>query len=145
MNPRASSSEALPTLLVIDDETAIQKILSFYFKEKFNVVACNNGHEALAWMYGGNMPDMIVADINMPVLNGMDFLKEVKSSGLFAELPLLFLSGVDNTDTKIACLEAGADDFIIKPFNPKELGARINSILRRTSAVANFNHTAKVY
>lgn len=145
MNSRSSSAETLPTLLVIDDEAAIQKILTFYFKDKFNVVACNNGHDALAWMYRGNMPDFIVADFNMPVLNGMDFLKEIKGSGMFAELPLLFLSGVDNTDTKIACLEAGADDFIIKPFNPKELGARINSILRRTSPIANFNHSAKVY
>lgn len=131
MNRSLTKPEDLPILLVVDDEVAIQKILTFYFKDSFRVVTCNNGYEAIAWLYGGHMPHFIVADINMPVLNGMDFLKEIKGSGMFAGLPLLFLSGVDNSDTKVACLEAGADDFVIKPFNPRELRARINSIVRR--------------
>src|SRR5215210_4971672 len=130
------SSPAL-TLLVIDDETAIQKILTHFFKDKFDVVTCNNGKEALGWLYNGNFPDIIIADINMPVLNGMEFLKEIKQSGLYSNVPLLFLSGMDNSVTKISCLEAGADDFIIKPFNPRELQARMNSILRRTQLFQN--------
>lgn len=133
-NPQQRS---LPTLLVVDDEIAIQKILTFYFKNFFQVVTCNNGQEALAWLYSGNMPHFIVADVNMPVLNGMEFMKELKASGLFAGLPLLFLSGEDNSETKVGFLEAGADDFIIKPFNPRELKARIFSIARRTGMAQN--------
>ena len=121
----------LPVLLVVDDENAIQKILTHYFKQTFTVVNCNNGREALNWMYSGNFPDFIVADVNMPVLNGMDFLREIRQSGLFSAVPLLFLSGTEGSDTKIACLEAGADDFLVKPFNPRELQARINAILKR--------------
>lgn len=132
MNPHPATTQNLLTLLVVDDETAIQKILTHYFKDTFTVVSCNNGREALAWMYKGNFPDVIVADVNMPELNGMDFLKEVKASALYDAVPLLFLSGNDSSDTRIACLEAGADDFIIKPFNPRELKARMNSILRRS-------------
>ncbi len=132
MNTDPSTTEAPLTLLVVDDEAAIQKILTHYFKARFNVVTCNNGREALAWLYKGNFPDFIIADVNMPELNGMDFLKEIKASGLYAAVPLLFLSGADSSDTRIACLEAGADDFIIKPFNPRELQARMNSILRRS-------------
>lgn len=119
------------TMLVIDDETAIQKILTHFFKEKYQVITCNNGREALEWLYSGNLPDFIVADINMPVLDGLEFMNEIKESGLFYSIPLIFLSGVDNSETKIKCLEAGADDFIIKPFNPKELDARIKAIQRR--------------
>lgn len=117
--------------MVVDDEAAIQKILTHYFTKEFNVVTCNNGREALAWLYKGNFPDFIIADVNMPELNGMDFLKALKESGLYGSVPLLFLSGNDSSDTRIACLEAGADDFIIKPFNPRELQARMTSILRR--------------
>lgn len=131
MNPHPAATGAARTLLVVDDEAAIQKILTHYFKDSFAVVTCNNGREALAWLYSGNFPDCIVADVNMPVLNGMDFLKEIKTSGLYGNVPLVFLSGNDSSDTRIACLEAGADDFLIKPFNPRELQARLHSILRR--------------
>jgi DNA-binding response OmpR family regulator len=137
MKNQNDSPEPLPTLLVVDDENAIQKILTFYFKNTYRVVTCNNGRDALAWLYQGNMPRFIVADINMPVLNGMEFLKEIKSSGLYAGVPLLFLSGNDSSDTRIACLEAGADDFMIKPFNPRELQARMNTILRRSLITSN--------
>ncbi len=120
-----------PSLLVIDDENAIQKILTHFFRQQYQVITCNNGKEALAWLYQGHLPSFIVADINMPVLNGMEFLKEIKSSGLFSNIPLLFLSGNDSSETRIACIEAGADDFLIKPFNPRELQARMNAIFRR--------------
>ena len=136
MNSQTPATEEQLTLLVVDDETAIQKILTHYFKERFNVITCNNGREALSWLYKGNFPDFIIADVNMPELNGMDFLKELKESGLYNSVPLLFLSGNDSSDTRIACLEAGADDFIIKPFNPRELQARLNSILRRSQLVS---------
>ena len=86
----------------------------------------------MIWLYQGNFPDIIIADINMPILNGPNFIAEIKSSGLFSKIPLMMLSGVDNSETRINCLEAGADDFMIKPFNPRELEARLNSILRRT-------------
>lgn len=131
MKNQLSIPRAMPVLLVVDDETAIQKILTHYFKQTFTVVTCNNGREALNWLDSGNFPDFIVADVNMPVLNGMDFLREIRQSGLYSSVPLLFLSGSDSSDTKISCLEAGADDFIIKPFNPRELHARINVILKR--------------
>ena len=137
MKNQFDSTKSLPALLVVDDENAIQKILTFYFKDSYRVVTCNNGRDALAWLYQGNLPRFIVADINMPVLNGMEFLKEIKTSGLYAAVPLLFLSGNDSSDTRISCLEAGADDFMLKPFNPRELQARMNTILRRSLATLN--------
>ncbi|MCY7421245.1 MAG: response regulator transcription factor [Chitinophagaceae bacterium] len=119
-------------VLVVDDEESIQKILKHYFKDKHEVFTSNNGQEALTWMYDGNVPDFIIADINMPVINGFDFIEELKSSGFFSHIPLIILSGIDKSDTKIKCLEAGADDFMTKPFNPRELEARLNSIMKRT-------------
>ncbi len=120
------------SMLAIDDEVSIQLILQHYFKEKFSVITKGNGKEALAWMQEGNIPDIIVADINMPEMDGNAFIDQVRSSGFLKNIPMVMLSGSDTTDNKIRCLEAGADDFMVKPFNPRELAARLNGILRRS-------------
>lgn len=119
------------TILMIDDESAMQKIVKQYFKDVHTVVPQNNGREALIWLYQGNLPDIIIADINMPILNGPAFIAEIKSSGLFSDIPLIVLSGEDKSDIRIDCLDAGADDFMLKPFNPRELEARLNAVMRR--------------
>ncbi len=120
------------SMLAIDDEVSIQLILQHYFKENFSVITKGNGKEALTWMQEGNIPDIIVADINMPEMDGYAFIDQVRSSGFLKNIPMVMLSGSDTTDNKIRCLEAGADDFMVKPFNPRELAARLNGILRRT-------------
>ena len=119
------------SMLAIDDEVSIQLILQHYFKGDFTVITKGNGKEALAWMQEGNIPDIIVADINMPEMDGYTFIDHVRSSGFLKNIPMIMLSGSDSTDNKIRCLEAGADDFMVKPFNPRELAARLNGILRR--------------
>jgi len=121
------------TLLAVDDEKSILMILDFVFGKKYNVVQKNNGQEASEWLQQGNMPDVIVADMNMPEMNGFEFILQIRSSGLYRDVPLIMLSGNENTADKIKCLNAGADDYLIKPFNPEELEARINNIYRRMS------------
>jgi len=119
------------TMLAIDDEVSIQLILQHYFKEDFVVITKGNGREALGYMQEGHIPDIIVADINMPEMDGYTFIDHVRSSGFLKNIPMVMLSGSDSTDNKIRCLESGADDFMVKPFNPRELAARLNGILRR--------------
>jgi len=119
------------TLLAIDDEKSILMILDFVFGKKYKVVQKTNGKEATEWLQLGNMPDVIVADMNMPEMNGFEFILQIRSSGLYRDVPLIMLSGNENTADKIKCLNAGADDYLIKPFNPEELEARINNIYRR--------------
>jgi len=123
------------TLLALDDEISILKILDFYFGKTYNVVAKQNGKEALEWMQQGVIPDVIVADINMPELNGIEFIKQIRSSGFFKDITLIMLSGNEGSAEKIKCLKAGADDYLIKPFNPEELEARIDNIFRRLKKV----------
>lgn len=120
-------------MLAIDDEVSMQLILKNYFKSDFLVITKNNGKDALEWMLEGNFPDMIIADINMPHMDGYTFIEQVKASGYLSNIPMVILSGNDFTNNKIRCLESGADDFIVKPFNPRELAARIKAILRRTT------------
>ncbi len=123
------------TLLALDDEISILKILDFYFNKNYNVVSKQNGKEALEWMQQGVIPDVIIADVNMPELNGLEFIKQIRSSGFFRDVPLIMLSGNEGSVDKIKCLKAGADDYLIKPFNPEELEARIDNIFRRLKKV----------
>jgi DNA-binding response OmpR family regulator len=123
------------TLLALDDELSILKILDFYFNKTYNVVAKQNGKEALEWMQQGVIPDVIIADVNMPEINGLEFIRQIRSSGFFKDVPLIMLSGNEGSTDKIKCLKAGADDYLIKPFNPEELEARIDNIFRRLKKV----------
>ncbi len=123
------------TLLALDDEISILKILDFYFNKNYNVVSKQNGKEALEWMQQGIIPDVIIADVNMPELNGLEFIKQIRSSGFFRDVPMIMLSGNEGSSDKIKCLKAGADDYLIKPFNPEELEARIDNIFRRIKKV----------
>lgn len=133
-NPKPRTmNPAIPTktMLAVDDEVSIQMILQHYFQENFTVVTKGNGEEALQWIQEGHIPDVIVADIQMPKLDGYAFIDQVRSSGFLSHVPLVMLSGSDSSENRIRCLEAGADDYLIKPFNPRELAARVNGILRR--------------
>ncbi len=118
-------------LLAVDDEKAILMILNFVFGKKYEVIQKTNGKEALEWMQQGNIPDVIIADMNMPELNGYEFITQIRSSGYFRDVPLIMLSGNESSADKIKCLKAGADDYLVKPFNPEELEARIENIFRR--------------
>lgn len=125
------------TLLVIDDSKSILSVISYIFSSKYTVVKKLNGVEALDWMSEGNLPDVIVSDINMPEMDGLELLRHLKSSGLYEYIPIIILSSNDNSAEKIRCLRMGADDYLIKPFNPEELEARIANIIKRTSKYLN--------
>ncbi len=117
-------------LLAVDDEKSILMILDFVFGKKYEVTQKNNGKEALTWMQEGNIPDVIIADLNMPELDGFEFIEQVRSSGFYRNIPLIMLSGNESTQDKIKALKNGADDYLVKPFNPEELEARIDNIFR---------------
>jgi DNA-binding response OmpR family regulator len=120
------------SLLIIDDEPSITKILEHFLRKDFDVMVKNDGSEGMLWLEQGNQVDLIIADLNMPNLSGKEFLKVAKASNLYSEIPIIILSGSDESSERIQCLNLGADDFMIKPFNPMEVHAKINAILRRS-------------
>ncbi|GAB3845935.1 response regulator [Hymenobacter terrigena] len=123
-------------LLVIDDEPAIQLILEHFFSNEYEVVLTANGRDALEWLQQGLRVDVIVADYEMPIMNGLDFVRELRAFPAYEYTPLLMLSGTDETSKKILCLKQGADDYLVKPFNPEELEIRIKKIMGRARAHA---------
>jgi DNA-binding response OmpR family regulator len=122
------------TILVIDDEIAMLKILSHVLGSTYDIVAKSDGDEALFWLQQGNIPDLIVVDINMPHIDGFSFIKNLRASGFFRDIPIIVLSSNDKSEDRIKCLNLGADDFLLKPFNPEELKARIFSLFRRIAS-----------
>lgn len=118
-------------LLIIDDSKSILSVISYIFSHKFEVVKKNNGLEAWTWIQEGNIPDIIVCDINMPEMDGWEFLKNLKANSLYEDIPVIILSTIDSTPEKIRFLKLGVEDYLVKPFNPEELDARIENILRR--------------
>lgn len=120
-------------VLIIDDEPIMRKLLEQILKDKYEVISLENGREALEWMYSGNIPDLVVADLNMPEINGFEYIEKVRESGFFSDVPLIVLSGEESSSERIKCLKLGANDYLIKPFNPEELGLRIDNLIRLRS------------
>lgn len=122
--------ERQQTVLIADDEAQIREILSLYFKkEGFKVIEAADGAEALVQVQAGK-PDIILLDIMMPVLDGLEVCKQVRK---ISDVPIIMLTAKDSDDDCILGLEIGADDYISKPFNTREVVARVKAVLRRTS------------
>ena len=125
------SSTNLQKIIIIEDDFAIKTLICAVLESNFVVTSFENGMDALAYLHKGNIPDIIISDLNTPEMNGYELLVQLKTSNFFNTIPVLILSGEEGSETRIKCLEAGADDYIVKPFNPRELEVRINVILKR--------------
>jgi DNA-binding response OmpR family regulator len=119
------------TLLIVDDEPAIRLLLKQFFGKKYTIVTHDNGKQAVEWLSGTNEIPVMILDLNMPEMSGIEVIKHVRASAVHRTSPLIVLSSKESSADRIACLRAGADDYVVKPFNPEELDARIDAILRR--------------
>lgn len=119
-----------PSLLLIDDEAAIGMIVRIQFEKDYELTMMTNGLNGMKWIAAGNIPDIIVLDLNMPEMNGIDFLKEVRKLNYFKNTPMIVLSGEDSSAKRIEAFKNGADDFINKPFNPIELRVRMERFFK---------------
>ncbi|WP_316832063.1 response regulator transcription factor [Pedobacter aquatilis] len=118
-------------ILIVEDDIFMQAILEEILSSTYDIDIRSNGMDALSFLQNGNIPDLIIADLNTPKLSGLELIEQVKVSDFFNSVPIIILSGEESSDKRIKCLDAGADDFIVKPFNPAELEARIRVVLRR--------------
>lgn len=124
-------------ILAVDDDSSIRELLEFLLRNHYDVVTKKDGMEAMLWLSDGNIPDLIITDVDMPRLNGYEFFKNVRRSGFYRDIPIMVLSGLENSKLIITCLQQGADDYILKPFNPDSLYAKINRVLTETSISSN--------
>lgn len=115
-------------ILIVDDDPHIREVLSFALsKAGMETREAGDGEEALAAVGKWN-PDLVILDINMPRLDGIEVCRRLRATG---DVPVLFLSSRDDEIDRVVGLELGADDYVVKPFSPREVVARVNAILKR--------------
>ncbi|HEY7280968.1 MAG TPA: response regulator transcription factor [Actinomycetota bacterium] len=118
-------------ILVVDDEPAVRESLDRALRlEGYEIELASNGEQALRAI-GDRLPDAVVLDVMMPVLDGLATCRAIRAAGM--RLPILMLTARDEISDRVAGLDAGADDYLVKPFALEELLARIRALLRRTA------------
>ncbi|WP_426956850.1 response regulator [Muricoccus radiodurans] len=119
----------MPRILIVDDDPAIRDVVSFALSRAgFEIVTASDGAEGLA-RAGDSAPDLIVLDVMLPEMEGTEVCRAIRRSG--SDVPILFLSSRDDEVDRVVGLEIGGDDYLTKPFSPRELVARVRAILRR--------------
>lgn len=116
-------------ILLVDDEIAILKLLEFILKDEYDLTTRSNGFDAISWLDNGNVPDLIISDMEMPYFDGADFVKSLKVSGYYRNVPLIVLSGSDTLENIHNRIPYPINGLMSKPFNPSILKEKIKTLL----------------
>jgi two-component system phosphate regulon response regulator PhoB len=121
------------TILVIDDEKDLIELVRYNLeREGFDVIGAPDGESGLK-MAAQSQPDVILVDVMLPGIDGLDVCRMLRSNNRTARIPVIMLTAKSAESDRVVGLELGADDYVTKPFSPRELGARVKAVLRRTS------------
>jgi signal transduction histidine kinase/DNA-binding response OmpR family regulator len=126
-----------PTLLIVDDDDDLRRYIDKVFSSEFTVLQAINGQEGytLAQQY---LPDLIISDIAMDELDGMELCKKVKENASLSHIPVILLTASTTSETRLRGIEAGADDYITKPFEKELLKARVVSLLKKRNSLQQY-------
>lgn len=118
------------TILIVDDESEMRDLIKVCLFEKYQFEEAIDGEDAIVNLENKRV-DLVLLDVMMPTMNGLDVIKEMKTRERFKEIPIIMLTALGESDDIVKGLNLGADDYIVKPFEPSVLLARINSVIRR--------------
>ena len=141
-SPAPARAEASPTVLLVDDNADMRTYLQRLLSARFDVITAANGEEALAAVEQ-RLPDLVLTDVMMPRLDGFELLKALRKNERTREVPVVLLSARAGEDSRIEGLDAGADDYLLKPFSARELHARVASNLALARARRSFVQAAR--
>jgi DNA-binding response OmpR family regulator len=116
-------------ILIVDDDLSILRLLNFILVKEYEVIVKNNGMDAFSWLEDGNIPELIISDLQMPYFDGQSFIKNIKISGLFRDIPIIMLSAAHDLDEQVLSMPFRVDAYLPKPFNPTSLKSAINQVL----------------
>jgi len=117
-------------VLVVDDEPMVREVITSYLeRDGYRVTSVADGAAALSWLDDGR-PDLVILDLMLPTVDGLSVLAQVRKAG--ADLPVIVVTARGEEPDRVLGLELGADDYVVKPFSPRELVARVASVLRRS-------------
>ena len=122
----------MATILIVEDEPAIADTIQYALEtEGFTSIAAPTGQEALLQLASEEI-DLVILDIGLPDINGLELCKQIRRE---SALPIIFLTARDDEVDRVVGLEIGGDDYVVKPFSPRELTARVKAVLRRTQSI----------
>ena len=116
-------------ILAVDDSKAIRFLLQTVLGKDYQVVTVPDGYSAMYYLSNRTQPDLIIADPQLPDMENWEFVKQLSSSGLHGDIPVVVLSGLDQRETESRCVEYGVVRYFLKPFNPVELMESINDLV----------------
>jgi CheY-like chemotaxis protein len=117
-------------ILAIDDSKAIRFLLQTVLGKEYNVITVPDGYSAMYYLSHRQMPDLIIADPQLPDMENWELIQQLSSSGMYGDIPLIVLSGLDKKETELKCLEHGIVKHFVKPFNPVDLMFAINDLVK---------------
>jgi DNA-binding response OmpR family regulator len=124
-----SASFKRKQVLIVDDEPSILKLLNFILSKQYEIHAMESGYKAHLWLEDGNFPDIVILDLHMPHFDGTSFLKSIKISGYYREIPVIILSAAEDLENIVANLPFKVEAYFPKPFNPESLKEEIVKVL----------------
>jgi DNA-binding response OmpR family regulator len=120
-----------PKVLVVEDDEIISYLLDFRLRrEGFEVIVASDGHQAFEYLENGAPPRMVLLDVMLPYVDGFELITRLRSKPDWLEVPVIMLTSKSQEQTIVRALDAGANDYVIKPFRPDELMARLRRLLR---------------
>ncbi|MEF3280051.1 MAG: response regulator [Elusimicrobiota bacterium] len=138
-------NEETKTIVVVDDDPNVGLLVSVILKNlNYNVVTLLNGRELLSYLIKKPKPSLILLDLKLPDIDGYELCKKIRENQVLSDIPIIILTGVSEVDSKIKTIEIGADDYINKPFDVRELRVRIKRILKRKENDSSLNPLTKL-
>ncbi|HCL94966.1 MAG TPA: DNA-binding response regulator, partial [Gammaproteobacteria bacterium] len=120
-----------PTILIVEDDPAVRELLAFILKQNnFEITEVEDAESAQQKLLQKH-PGLILVDWMLPGMSGVDFAKQIKANKSTTDIPIIMLTARGEEEDKVRGLECGADDYVTKPFSPRELVARIRAVMRR--------------
>ena len=117
-------------ILAIDDSKAIRFLLQTVLGKEYNVITVPDGYSAMYYLSHRQMPDLIIADPQLPDMENWELIQQLSSSGMYGDIPLIVLSGLDKKETELKCMEYGVVKYFVKPFNPVDLMIAVSDLVK---------------
>ncbi len=138
-------SDEKKSIVVVDDDTNVGLLVSVILKSlNYEIITLTTGKELLSFLIKNPKPSLILLDLKLPDIDGYELCKKIRENHFMSDIPIIILTGVSEVDAKIKTIEIGADDYINKPFDVRELKVRINRILKRKENDSSLNPLTKL-
>ncbi|GAB3280962.1 hypothetical protein GCM10027347_56410 [Larkinella harenae] len=129
--------QLLSKIALVEKNRYLATIVHTFLSPYSEVILFSNGLELMEWLERGNQPDLIITELDLPNFSGAELITYIRKNLIYQHVPIIILSALLDSDSRISCFELGADSYLSKPFNPLELVAKVRAILRLQESISS--------